>query len=213
MDVVAVGDIVFVRDAGNDAEALLQALGEFVGGGLQRGAVQGVIHVFGLLPGGALVVHVLHHAQGKGLGAGIGVALAGHILDTLIQACISQADGGVAAKQQLVDLFALLQAGQSAVLPQDGGGVAGGAQQPLMPGLQRTVAQLQALVKDLPELFKVSAGAQGHVHQVDGHHALVEAAVIFGLAGLRVHIGGQKAAAAHAGRRYTPFSSVILPSV
>ena len=84
MDVVAVGDIVLVGDAGHDAKALLQALGELVGGGFQRGAVEGVIDVLGLFPGVALVVHVLHHAQGKGLCTGIGVAAAGHILDALI---------------------------------------------------------------------------------------------------------------------------------
>ena len=111
MDVVAVGDIVLIGDTGHDAEPLLQALGKLVGGGFQRGAVERVIHVLGLLPLGALVVHVLHHAQGKRLGTGIGVALAGHILHALIQTSVAQADGGVAAKEQLVDLLALLQAG------------------------------------------------------------------------------------------------------
>ena len=61
MDVVAVGDIVLVRDALHDAKALLQALGKLVGGGFQRGAVEGVVHVLGFLPRVALVVHVLHH--------------------------------------------------------------------------------------------------------------------------------------------------------
>ena len=36
------------------------------------------------------------------------MALAGHILHTLIQTGITQADGGVAAEEQLVDLLALL---------------------------------------------------------------------------------------------------------
>ena len=199
MDVVAVGDIVLIGDAGHDAEPLLQALGKLVGGGFQRGAVERVIHVLGLLPLGALVVHVLHHAQGKGLGTGIGVALAGHILHALIQTSVAQADGGVAAKEQLVDLLALLQAGQCAVLPQNGGGIAGGAHQALMAGLQCFVAESQALVKDLPELLEVAAGGKGYIHQIDGDNTLVEAAVVFGLAGLGVHIGGQEAAAAHAG--------------
>ena len=199
MDVVAVGDIVLVGDAGHNAKTLLQALGELVGGGLQRGAIEGIVHVLGLLPLVALVVHVLHHAQGKGLGTGVGMALAGHILHALIQAGITQADGGIAAEQQLVDLFTLLQAGQCAVLPQDGRGVAQGAQQTLVACLQGAVAQRQTLVKDLPELFKVAAGAQGNVHQIDGDHTLIETAVVFGLAGLGVHIGGQEAAAAHAG--------------
>ena len=74
---VAVGDIVLVGDAGYDAEPLLQALGELIGGGFQRGAIEGVVHVLSLLPLAALVVHVLHHAEGEGLCAGVGVALAG----------------------------------------------------------------------------------------------------------------------------------------
>ena len=61
MDVVAVGDIVLVGDAGHNAKTLLQALGELVGGGFQRGAVEGVVHVLGFLPRVALVVHVQHH--------------------------------------------------------------------------------------------------------------------------------------------------------
>ena len=198
MDVVTVGDIVLIGDTGHDAEPLLQALGKLVGGGFQRGAVERVIHVLGLLPLGALVVHVLHHAQGKGLGTGIGVALAGHILHTLIQTSVAQADGGVAAKEQLVDLLALLQAGQCAVLPQNGGGIAGGAHQALMAGLQCLVAESQTLVKDLPELLEVAAGGKGYIHQIDGDNTLIEAAVVFGLAVL-IHIGGQEAAAAHAG--------------
>ncbi len=196
---VAVGDIVLVGDAGHDAKPLLETLGELVGRGFQRGAVEGVVDVLGLLPLIALVVHVLHHAQGKGLGTGVGVAAAGHILDALIQAGIAEADGGVAAEEQLVDLLALLQTGQRAVLPQDRGSVAGGAQQPLVACLKGTMAEGQPLVEDLPELLKVATGGQGHIHQVDGDDALIEAAVILGLAGLRVHIRGQEAAAAHAG--------------
>ena len=142
---------------------------------------------------------MLHHAQGKGFGTGIGVALAGHILHALIQTSVAQADGGVAAKEQLVDLLALLQAGQCAVLPQNGGGIAGGAHQALMAGLQCLVAESQTLIKDLPELLEVAAGGKGYIHQIDGDNTLIEAAVVFGLAGLGVHIGGQEAAAAHAG--------------
>ena len=68
-----------------------------------------------------------------------------------------------------------------------------------MACLQCTVAQSQTLVKDLPEFFKVAFRAQRHIHQIDGDHALIEAPVVFGLAGLGVNIGGQEAAAAHAG--------------
>ena len=124
---------------------------------------------------------MLHHAQGKGFGTGIGVALAGHILHTLIQTGVAQADGGVAAKEQLVDLLALLQAGQCAVLPQNGGGIAGGAHQALMAGLQCLVAESQALIKDLPELIHILMRAQRDIGQVDGHDALVKATIVLGL--------------------------------
>ena len=107
--------------------------------------------------------------------------------------------GALELKEQLVDLLALLQAGQCAVLPQNGGGIAGGAHQALMAGLQCLVAESQALVKDLPELLEVAAGGKGYIHQIDGDNTLIEAAVVFGLAGLGVHIGSQEAAAAHAG--------------
>ena len=211
MDMVAVGDVVAVGDAGHDAEPFLQALGELVGGGLQRRAVQRIVDVLGRLPFLALVVHMLHHAQRKGLGGGIGVALAGHILAALVQARIAQADRRVAAVQQLVDGLALLQAGQGAVLPQDGRCVGQRALQTVVAALQGAVAQLKALVKDLPELIHVAARGQRHVGQVDRHNALVEPAVILGLARLVVlgaghvvpavarTVGRQEAAAAHAG--------------
>ena len=68
-----------------------------------------------------------------------------------------------------------------------------------MTALQRLMAQLQTLLKNLPELRHVSAGGQRHIHQVDGDDALIEAAVVLGLVGFRVNIGGQEGAAAHAG--------------
>ena len=73
------------------------------------------------------------------------------------------------------------------------------------------VAQLEALLEDLPELVHVAAGGQRHVGQVDGDDALVEAAVVLGLARVIVlglgdivkavarAVGRQEAAAAHAG--------------
>ena len=60
-----------------------------------------------------------------------------------------------------------------------------GAHQALMAGLQCLVAESQALIKDLPELLEVAAGGKGYIHQIDGDNTLIEAAVVFGLAGLR----------------------------
>ena len=67
-----------------------------------------------------------------------------------------------------------------------------------MPALQRAVAKLHPLVKDLPEFVHILAGGQADVHQVDRNDPLVEASVVFRFAGF-VHIGRQKAAASHAG--------------
>ena len=111
VDVVGVRDIVAVSDARHHAETLLQALGELVGRGFQRCAVQAEINIVLVLPLGAGVIHMLHHVQRKGLSGGVGVALAGHILAALIQARIAKADGGIAAVEQLVDGLTLLQAG------------------------------------------------------------------------------------------------------
>ena len=163
MDMVGVRDIALVGDAVDDAEAVLQALGELIGGGLQGRAVEGVVDVLSLLPLLALVVHFLHHGEGEGCGGGVRVALAGHILHALIEPGVAERDGGVAVVQQLVDGLALLQTGQGAVLPQDGGHVGQRALQPLVAAPQGTVAQLQPLLKDLPELVQVAAGGEGHV--------------------------------------------------
>ena len=156
MDVVAVGDVALVRHAGDDAEAALQALGELVGGGLEWGTVDGVVNILGGLPLVALVVHALHDRHGERRAVLIGVARTRHVLHALIQAGITQADGGIPAKEQLVDLLALIQARQGAILPQDRGGVGQGAQQALVAAAQGAMAQLQALIEDLPELVHVA---------------------------------------------------------
>ena len=212
VDVVAVGDIALVRDALNDAEPALEALGELVGGGFQRGAVQGIVDILRLFPLCALVVHLLHNGQGKGSSGGIGMALAGHIFHALVETGVAQRNGGIAVEQQLVDGLALLQTGQRTVLPQNGRGVGGRTLQTVVAALEGLVAQLQPFLKDLPELVQIAAGGESHIRQVDGDHALIEAAVVLVLTGLVVlgvgnvadtRIGEavrrQEGAAAHAG--------------
>ena len=46
IDVIRIGDVVMVGDPGDDAETLLEALGEFVGCGFQRSTIDGVVDVF-----------------------------------------------------------------------------------------------------------------------------------------------------------------------
>ena len=73
------------------------------------------------------------------------------------------------------------------------------------------MAQLKALVEDLPELVHVLMRAQGDIGQVDGHNALVKATVVLGLVWVIVQrvghvvksvtgaVGRQEAATTHAG--------------
>ena len=210
MHMVGVGDIVAVGHARDDAEALLQALGELVGRGFQRRAVEAEVDVGFRFPLGAGVVHVLHDLQRERLSGRVGVALAGHILAAFVQARVAQADGGVTAVQQLIDRLAFLQAGQRAVLPQDGRGVGQGALEAVVAAHERGMAQVEPLVKNLPEAVKIAAGGQRHIDQVDGDDALVEAAVVFRFAVIVFGVGDivpavaaavrrEEAAAAHAG--------------
>ena len=67
MDMIGVCDIALVRDAGNNAEALLQALGKLIGGRFQRRTVEAEINVVLRLPGLAGIVHMLHDGQGERL--------------------------------------------------------------------------------------------------------------------------------------------------
>ena len=212
VDMVAVGDIALVGHALDDAEALLQALGKLVGRGLERCAVEGIVDVLGSLPLLALVVHLLHDGQGERRGGGVGMALAGHVLHALIESGVAEGDGGVAVVEQTVDGFALLETGAGAVLPEDGRGVGERTAQAVVAAAERAVAQLEPVFKNIPELFDVAAGGERDVGQIDGHDALIEAAVILVLARLVVAgvgdvaharvgeaVGREEAAAAHAG--------------
>ena len=141
---------------------------------------------------------MLHDLESEGGGLCIGVGMAGHVFDAFIQPGIAQGDGGVAAIEKPVDGLALLEPGQGAILPQNGGRVGEGALEPVVAAHQGLVAQLQALVEDVPEFLLVLPGGQGHVHQIDGDDTLVEPAVVLGLS-IFVHIGREEGAAAHAG--------------
>ena len=71
------------------------------------------------------------------------------------------------------------------------------------------MAQLQALIKNLPELIEVAASGQPNIREIDGDHPLVEAAVIFGFTVL-VQIGRQEGTAPHAGVAVTVTIGVHL---
>ena len=228
MDMVGVCNVALVRNAGDHAETLLQALGELIGGGFQRGAIEGEIDVLLLLPAGAGIVHILHDLQSKGLGGLVGVGLSGHVLDALVKTGVAQGDGGIAAVEQLIDGLPLLESGQRSVLPQDGRGIGQCALQPVVTAHQRPVAEVQPLIEYLPELVHILSGGQGYIHQIHGDHALVEAAIVLGLSRFVVLGPGdvvpavtgpvrrQEAAAAHAGvhialARSLSLGELVLP--
>ena len=198
VDMVAVGDVALVRNAFDDTEAALEALGELVGGGLKRRAVQREIDVVLCFPFCALVIHVLHDGHGEGSSLGIGVAFARHVLAALVQTGISQADGGIAPVEERVDDFALLQTRKGTVLPKDGGCIGQRALQAVVTTHEGTVAQLEAFVEDLPERIHVTFRRAGDIDQIDGDDALVEAAVVLRLA-LIVDVRSQEAPATHGG--------------
>ena len=120
---VAVGDIVLVRYALNDAETLLQAFGELVGCTFDGRTVNGERDIGFPFPFVAGIVHVLHDFQCEGGRFRIGVGFPGHVFDTFVQTCIAKGNRGVAAVEQLVDRFAFFETGKSTVLPEDRGSV------------------------------------------------------------------------------------------
>ena len=151
-----------------------------------------------LLPLLALVVHVLHDGEREGLCLLVRMRSARHILDALVKPRITEGNGRIAAVEELVDGLPLLQPRERAILPEDGRRVRERALQTVVAVHEGAMAKFKAFVEDFPKLILVPARRERHVHEVDGDDALIEAAVILGLAVL-VHIRGQEAAAAHAG--------------
>ena len=195
---VAVGVVALVGDVGDGAEALLVDAGEAVAQGLGGGTVQGKADVGLLLPVVAGLPQAVHHPQGEGLSLRIGVGDPLHQLGHLVQADVAQGDGGVAAVQQRLDGRALGQTGNGAVLPVDGGGVGAHILQCVVPAHQGLKTQLEPLVQQLPEGVLVSLGEDPNLGQIEGDHALVEAALKL-VVPVCVLPGGQEGAAAHGG--------------
>ena len=200
MDVVAVGDVVLVRYARDDAEAFLEAFSELVGGGFHRCAVYGVGDVFSSSPFGALVVQFLHDSEGKFSAFIRCMGYAEHADAHFIEACIAEGNGAVVVEEELVDRFALLETSDSAVLPEDRSHVGDGAEQSFMAAAERSVAEFEAVFQDFPEFIHIAARGACHIDEVDGDDALIEAAVVFMLSVFAKALGirGEEGAAAHA---------------
>ena len=129
------------------------------------------------------------------------MGLAGHAYAHLMQTAVAQRDGGIAVKQKLVDGLTLFQSCQGTVLPQDRGYIGDGSKQTLMTAAQRAVAELQALLKNLPEAVHITFRRAGYIHQVDGDNTLIETSVEL-VASVCVSLGilhSQERTAAHTG--------------
>ena len=200
VDMVAVGDVVFIRDTFDEAEALLEAFGEFVGGGLHRGAVDGVGDVFLRSPFAAFVIQLLHDGHGEFPSLFRGVRDTEHADAHFIEAGIAEGNGAVVIEEELVDGLAFLEARECAVLPKDRCDVRDGAKEPFVAAAESAVAKLEAVFQDLPEAVHVAAGGAGDVDEIDGDDTLIEAAVVLVLMILAKAFGirGEEAAAAHA---------------
>lgn len=83
--------------------------------------------------------------------------LADHVLDALVQAAVSEGQGGIPVQQQVVYLLSRGEPSERAVLPQDRSHVGGAANQPVVSASKRLVAELEPLVEDLPESLHVPA--------------------------------------------------------
>ena len=200
VDVVAVRDVVLICDAFDEAEAFLEAFGEFVGGRFHRGAVDGVGNVFLGSPFAAGVIQLLHDGHGEFPSLFRGVGDTEHADAHFIQAGIAEGNGAVVIEEELIDRLALLQTGECAVLPEDRCDVRDGAEEPLVAAAKCAMAELEAVFQDLPEAVHVAAGGAGDVDEIDGDDALIEAAVVLVLAILAKAFGirCEEAAAAHA---------------
>lgn len=198
VNMIAVRDIALVRHAGDNAETLLQALGEFIRRGFERRAVQRVVDILCVAPRHAGVVESLHDFKPQLLALFLGKLLADELVHALPQSGIAERNGGISAVQQLVYLLALFESCERAVLPQYGRGVGQRAFQTLVTRLERAVAQLETVVEYLPEFVEIASARRAcDVDEVYGHDALVEPAVILGFAVL-VHVRREEGAAAHA---------------
>lgn len=97
VNVVTVGDIRLIGHTLDNAEPLLQTLGELVGRGLQRRAVEGVVDVLGSLPLGGVLVEFPHDGKTQCLTFRLGQLFVVEGVDALPKSRIAEGQGGVTA--------------------------------------------------------------------------------------------------------------------
>ena len=174
---VAVGNIILIRNTLNNAEPLLQTFGKFIRRGLHRRPIYRIADMLCLSPLLTLIVQSLHDCQRKRPCLRVSMGLPEHPHAHLIKPCIAKGNRRIPVVQQIVNHLSLFQPGQRAVLPQNRRHIRHGPKKALMPAPKPSVAQFQTLIQNLPETLHISLGRTGHIHQIDRHNALVEPAV------------------------------------
>ena len=179
MHMIAVRDIALVRHARHNAESLLQAFCEFISRTLDWRSVNTESDVRLLFPLLTRIIHMLHNIQCKRRCFRISMGFACHVFHTFVQSCITERYCGISAVEQFVDRLALLQPCKSSELPEDRRRIGERAFQSVVPAHESAVAQIQSVIKNLPEFIHISSGRKCYVHKVDRHNSLVETPVEF----------------------------------
>ena len=174
---ITVRNITLVRNSRNHSKSLLKTFCKLVGRTFNRRSVNTECNVRLLFPFITSFIHMLHDIQCKRSCLRICMRLSCHILHALIKPCISKRNCWISTIQKLVDRLTFFQTGQSSKLPQDRGCIGKRSLQTVMSAHQRTIAQLQPLIKDLPEFIHIASGRKCYIHQVDRYNALIKPAV------------------------------------
>ena len=87
---IAVCNIILIRNSWNDAKTLLETFGKLVCGGFHRSAIYRVADVLSCLPLGTFVIEALHNLQRKRTNLRVCMRLAVHSHAHLMETCISK---------------------------------------------------------------------------------------------------------------------------
>ena len=207
MDMIAVGDVVLVGHAGDIAETFFEGFGKFISCRFHRCAVDGVTDMFFFFPFRTFVVQFLHDFEGKFAAFICRMGNAEHADTHFIEAGIAEGNGAVVIEKKFIDGFAFFQTGKGTVLPKNRSDIGNRAEKSFMTAAECFVAKFETFFQNFPEFIHISFCRASYIHKVDGYNALVETAIIFMSAVFSesFRIGGEEAAATHAGKNVTVF--------
>ena len=167
--VVAVRDVALVRDARDDAEAALEGTSRTCTSWIRAACRTARSRCW------CAAFHSAHlsfmccmTSRANGVAARVGVAVARHVLDALVQAGVAEARWWSSRRTAACRWARPSSRRASAPYCHRMGAASDSVPfRRLWRHISARVAQLQALVEDLPELVHVAAGGQRHVRQVD----------------------------------------------